>query len=137
MTSASTPASGLDDATEARGDGATGRFHSGGQIMRRIDDEGEGKPPRDVRKNPCRGVRIKPLPKHMHDDFRAFCDALRMHAQSHLSTIKLAEKDDINDWVICQSVYWRSCLKYINTIEYLGTINAKSRRHPGSRQGHD
>jgi hypothetical protein len=90
------------------------------------DDEGrEAEPLYDIRRNPRRGVRVKPLPKYVHDEFRQFCDGLRQHAQSHLSTVRLAKASAENQWVICQSVYWHNCLKYINTIEYLGTANAR------------
>jgi hypothetical protein len=95
-----------------------------------MESDHEGKappPPYDIRKNPCRGVRVPPLPRHVHHDFRRFCDGLRAHAQSHLSTITLARSSHENAWTRGELAYWRSCLKYINTLEYLGTTNGKHR----------
>ncbi len=82
-------------------------------------------PAYDIRSRPKRGVRVKALPKHVHREFKEFCDGLRAHAQSHLGTIYLAKSSSENYWVTCQIVYWKNALKYINTIEYLGTANAK------------
>lgn len=86
-----------------------------------------GEPGYDPRKEPNRGVRVPPLPRHVHSEFRDFVDGLRSHAQSHLSTLTLARNSGLGEWSAPRERYWRSVLKYLNTVEYLGTANVRNR----------
>lgn len=92
----------------------------------------------DARARPKRGVHVKGLPFHMLPEFRVFCSELRTHAQSHISTWRLAKREVDHDIVDKQLAYWRSALKYINTIEYLGTTandpSRLSRGHKAKRR---
>lgn len=90
----------------------------------------------DARSDPNRGVSITPLPKHMHPAFRQLCDDLRRHAQSHYSTWKYATHISDGSMVNANAIYWRCVLRYINTLEYLGTTNHDTglvRRHPARK----
>jgi hypothetical protein len=92
-----------------------------------IDETKDMNPNYDARRNPRRGVKVPPLPRHVHSEFRRFCDGLRTHAQSHLSTWTLAKSYGDDVMTRGQTAYWRAVLKYINYIEYLGTTNARHR----------
>lgn len=84
----------------------------------------------DPRKNPKRGVRIKPLPRIVQPAFRRFCAEVRVYAQSQVSTWKLAKREYADlPFVHTNLVYWQSVVKFINHLEYLGTSNDPA-RHP-------
>jgi len=68
-----------------------------------------------------RGVRVSPLPKHMHRAFVSFIQDCRIHAQSHYGTWRQAIRYDSSSSVHANAIYWRSVIKYLNTLEYLGT----------------
>jgi hypothetical protein len=84
---------------------------------------------RDLRRKPRRGVRIDPLPTHMHREFSRFVSQLDAMIQSHISTYALADREGADrahfDAV---EIYWRSARKFLRHAEYLGTRN-------GARKG--
>jgi hypothetical protein len=80
----------------------------------------------DPRSNPNRGVRVRPLPEDMHDVFTAFVSELRVHVDSHLSTWRAAMRIDDSDMTLREYIYWHSARRYLNTIEYLGTVGHDS-----------
>lgn len=89
-------------------------------------DDGTGKSPRpyDARRNPRRGVRVNPLPRHMHREFTRFMAESRLYLQSQLSTWKLAARELPDEpYVQAQLVYWSAALRWMNQLEYLGTTN--------------
>jgi hypothetical protein len=68
-------------------------------------------------------VRVRPLPKYMHRTFQEFVAELRNHAASHYGTWRYAAARNPETSVQMNAIYWRSVLKYLNTLEYLGTHN--------------
>lgn len=83
----------------------------------------------DARRNPNRGVRVRPLPKRWHSRFRQFCRELQQLADSHHSTIRLATREDVlTDQFNAHAIYWRSVKRFINYLEYLGTSNDSASR---------
>lgn len=80
--------------------------------------------PYDPRRNPRRGVRVKPLPRSMHREFRRFCADLAVLARSHQSTWRLARRDAADEPIVdANLIYWESVIKFLSYLEYLGTTN--------------
>lgn len=77
-----------------------------------------------------RGVSLKPLPRHMHREFRRFCRDLTEHAFSHLSTVAFAHRLGHNEWADGQVAYWKHVIKYLSRMEYYGTANSGTGRNP-------
>jgi len=88
-----------------------------------------GELPSDQRRNPKRGVRVIPLPKVMHARFAVLCSQLRDHARSHRSTWALASRIYPTPAGDRQLSYWDAVIKYINTLEYLGTVGHDTGTH--------
>jgi hypothetical protein len=84
----------------------------------------------DPRSKPNRGVRVRPLPEDMHDVFTAFVSELRVHVDSHLSTWRAAMKVDDSDMTLREYVYWDSARRYLNTLEYMGTVGHDTSPNP-------
>jgi hypothetical protein len=84
-----------------------------------------------------RGVRVSPLPRFMHGEFSRFCQELRCHAQSHYATWRTAIGYSDHGVVHANAIYWRSIVKYINHLEYLGTHgdDPRSNRGPAGTDG--
>jgi len=57
----------------------------------------------------------------MRAEFARFVAELRGHAQSHYGTWRAALRYSDGRTVHANAIYWRSVLKYLNTLEYLGT----------------
>lgn len=76
--------------------------------------------------------RVSPLPRFMHKRFIALCNDIRDHANRHYGTWRRASHFSDAIEVVANAIYWRSVVRFINTLEYLGTSNAKSDR---SRRG--
>ena len=83
---------------------------------------------RDLRSHPRRGVRIRPLPQDWHPRFREFIDGLRCHAQSHYGTWRSVCGPGASPTVHANAIYWRSVIRYLSTLESLGTQGYDSRR---------
>jgi hypothetical protein len=83
----------------------------------------------DPRKNPQRGVRVKPLPRATHGVFTAFMLEYRCLVQSHISTWALANREMMGTAVVESNlIYWRSVLRSLDHIIYLATQNDPSKR---------
>lgn len=83
-----------------------------------------------------RGVRVSPLPAHMLPAFARFCRELQRHAQSHYSTWRTALTYSDDPTVHANAIYWRSVVRYLNTLEYLGTHGHGSNATPGKPGDH-
>ena len=82
----------------------------------------------DCRRRPQRGGNVRPMRRSHHADFRRFLSEARRHAQSHLSTWKLAERTVENEPIIqANLIYWASYIKALTHLEYLGTTNDPGR----------
>ena len=78
--------------------------------------------PYDARRDPRRGVRIRPLPRHQHREFRRLCADVTMYIQSQLSTWRLAARGGADGPIVqAQLVYWSSALRWMQHLEYLAT----------------
>ncbi len=77
---------------------------------------------------------VSPLPRFMHQRFIALCNDLREHANRHYGTWRSAANFSDSAEVIANALYWRSVMRFINTLEYLGTANAKSSRRRGGNR---
>lgn len=75
----------------------------------------------DVRSQPQRGVRVHRLPRYAIPAFKRLCGELRTHAQSHYSTWRWAASESDSHTVHANAIYWRSVIKYLSHLEYLGT----------------
>ena len=94
------------------------------------DEETPSREPReyDVRRNPRRGVRIHPLPRGHHREFRRLCAESIVYIQSQLSTWHLAARDTPDHaFVQGQLVYWSAALRWMRHLEYFATHNAPPR----------
>lgn len=85
------------------------------------------KPRRD---KPNRGVRIDPLPEHMHDEFKRFCAQCTHYAQSNFGTWRMFAATEQAGIANAEAIYWRAVVKWMSTIEYYGTTNDATRRTP-------
>jgi hypothetical protein len=70
---------------------------------------------------PNSGVRIDPMPRHMQPEFERLCKQLRNFAQSNYGTWRWAAATYPSDATNANAIYWRSVLKWISQLEYLGT----------------
>ena len=92
-------------------------------------------PQYDARSRPRRGVRIKPLPRHHHREFRRLVAEATCYIRSQISTWKLASREIHGERIIqAQLIYWESALRWMSHLEYLGTHN-DSRERPGRPRG--
>lgn len=78
--------------------------------------------PYDARRRPRRGVRVKPLPRHMHREFRRLCADSTTYIRSQISTWKLADRTVFDEPIIqANLIYWTSALRWMSHLEYFGT----------------
>lgn len=98
--------------------------------MGKKKSKGTGDDGYDPRANPERGVRIEPLPVECHPAFRRFVESVVWLIQSHTSTWQHAKLTNPNEPMIdANLVYWYSCRRFMNYLEYLGTSNDPAKRH--------
>lgn len=73
----------------------------------------------------------------MHREFQRFLDELKRHAESHLSTWRLARVTDPEPWVLAEIAFWKGVIRYINMLHYYGVrghgIARRTRRPQGDR----
>jgi hypothetical protein len=86
-------------------------------------EDGVQRKRRDMR---LRGVRVRPLPTYMFLEFRRFCRELQAHAQSHYGTWRQALHYSDDSVVHAHAIYWRSVMRYLHHLEYLGTHGDES-----------